>query len=884
MATAAELLRDLMAGVPSHVHPVADDESRFVINPSTRQIEKVGREPNILIQGDHNSEVYTFELPRYIEGHDMMLCNRIYVHINNIDAETKEENEDLAEMYDLMPDEDNPDIVSSSWTIRRESVQKVGILSFAIEYQCVDEDGEITYEWHTDIYSDVEVREGRNNGPAAIIEYNSILEQWRERLFGGGESVVSEIISTADTKLAEITAEAEKQKTEISTVAGSVTEEGEKQIADIIAEGEAQVQAVVSTKNETLAAIELKTNEALDSIPEDYTTVYNMAEEALRTKANAIVLDAEGEAIIVDDASDGYFQSFKLYGKTTQKTTTGKNLWNNDAMVLGIPSAMTKTDTGFSFVRGDITLGSYVYYAMPLATGQTITMSCNGSNYRPTVVIYSDKIYGTQVASGVGSVTYTATEDFENLIFAVIVNSSDGDNEFTNIQIELGGAVTNYEPYTGGLASPNPEYPQELVSNGNDGTLMVNVHGANLWSDVEAKAGSANMWGTISGPQGSKNERYNDYKVIAGLDKLYLRYSATAEDLGDPDAPDLLWTGISFYDSEKNFISREVRGGTNQLGYFEVSLEIPVPEGAAYMIASARFYSDGKYVLSAIPIEEDFADIPTQYFEIPRTLPGIPVTSGGNYTDSNGQQWICDEIDFKRGVYVQRIYNQTIDASKIGSIDNTYVEFGAYCAVAADHPLMADDNNAMVMSDFANGIPSAYRSAVSLAEAYRVYSSASGYAVIRYPASVGEVTIEKAREDFDGRSISYILATPIETPLTSEEILAYKALKTNYPNTTLVNDAGAHMEMSYAADTLIFLRDNQPAPTDEQVQTSIDNYLDETGVQVPSDEHIRQIAEESGGTVKSVNGAVPDEDGNITIDVITDAELAELLAALEAEV
>lgn len=45
----------------------------------------------------------------------------------------------------------------------------------------------------------------------------------------------------------------------------------------------------------------------------------------------------------------------------------------------------------------------------------------------------------------------------------------------------------------------------------------------------------------------------------------------------------------------------------------------------------------------------------TQSLSILHTLRGIPVTSGGNYTDANGQQWICDEVDFKHDVYIQRI-------------------------------------------------------------------------------------------------------------------------------------------------------------------------------------------------------------------------------------
>lgn len=39
----------------------------------------------------------------------------------------------------------------------------------------------------------------------------------------------------------------------------------------------------------------------------------------------------------------------------------------------------------------------------------------------------------------------------------------------------------------------------------------------------------------------------------------------------------------------------------------------------------------------------------------PTGLPGIPVTSGGNYTDQSGQQWVCDEVDLERGVRVQRV-------------------------------------------------------------------------------------------------------------------------------------------------------------------------------------------------------------------------------------
>ena len=51
----------------------------------------------------------------------------------------------------------------------------------------------------------------------------------------------------------------------------------------------------------------------------------------------------------------------------------------------------------------------------------------------------------------------------------------------------------------------------------------------------------------------------------------------------------------------------------------------------------------------------------------------------------------------------------------------------------------------------------------------------------------------------------YLLANPIETPLSETEIAAYRALHTNKPNTTILNDSGAHMAVAYTADTKLYI-------------------------------------------------------------------------------
>lgn len=59
------------------------------------------------------------------------------------------------------------------------------------------------------------------------------------------------------------------------------------------------------------------------------------------------------------------------------------------------------------------------------------------------------------------------------------------------------------------------------------------------------------------------------------------------------------------------------------------------------------------------PYREQLLTLPT-----PNGLPGIPVASGGNYTDQSGQQWVCDEVDFGKSVKVQRIDKGAFDSTK----------------------------------------------------------------------------------------------------------------------------------------------------------------------------------------------------------------------------
>ena len=117
------------------------------------------------------------------------------------------------------------------------------------------------------------------------------------------------------------------------------------------------------------------------------------------------------------------------------------------------------------------------------------------------------------------------------------------------------------------------------------------------------------------------------------------------------------------------------------------------------------------------PYREQLLTLPT-----PNGLPGIPVTSGGNYTDPQGQQWVCDEVDLERGVKVQRVDKTAFDSTKT----------------------LAEQNA--------------------------------------------------------------ILATPIETPLTPAEIVAYKALTAYAPDTVVQAGDGAGVKLEYQRDVNIAIK------------------------------------------------------------------------------
>lgn len=149
-----------------HTHSVTDMDVCFEIDATTRKIQADSGKSS-LIQGDHNSERFSFRLPRMIDGHDMEKCNRVQIHYINVDTATKAQSKGVYEVDDMKVDTESEDFIVFSWLISRDATKYAGSLSFLIKFECVN-DGVADYAWNTSIYAGVTISKGiDNNSPLA---------------------------------------------------------------------------------------------------------------------------------------------------------------------------------------------------------------------------------------------------------------------------------------------------------------------------------------------------------------------------------------------------------------------------------------------------------------------------------------------------------------------------------------------------------------------------------------------------------------------------------------------------------------------------------------------------------------------------------------------
>ncbi len=524
----------------------------------------------------------------------------------------------------------------------------------------------------------------------------------------------------------------------------------------------------------------------------------------LKNRTGADISASGNPAIMSDTLKNNPMNEMKVFGWSKQETTKGKNLFDFSRLVSDGVNAI-------DYEKQTITVP-----AKTNNTGynQTLRDLCPGIT--PGTYVFSMKRSNPE--SNRGSYFLEAAKDFlENtpteLTDALLDNhiawynnpDSEVENAISEIQIEIGTEATDYEPYTGGQPSPSPDYPQEIVSAGSDGKIGVEVRGKNLFELTGIRdneylriekienntiyARPTNMNAESPGTTNYSNGWVNfseKIKVISGiLYTISLSYKAVQKmmEIEKLDPARIL----VFKDSENIILNEEIK---QEIGkYVDVEIPLLIPDGtdSIYFTITCNNCS---VAIKNIQIEEGGYTSYEPYHEpqslsisTPTGLLAIPVDSDGNYTDANGQQWISDYVDLKRG----KLYKK-VTRLNLKDVDTMYIAHGFH-----------SNGNGYLSIDVKNmnkkylPISNRYKSSGWIMENGYVYTPKDNIVVIVDDRFTDKQTAIKLVQD---TYVIYALTSQIETDLTPEEIQAYKNLVT-YAGTTIVeNDAECYMEVS----------------------------------------------------------------------------------------
>lgn len=381
---------------------------------------------------------------------------------------------------------------------------------------------------------------------------------------------------------------------------------------------------------------------------------------------------AKGNPAICNNSTEWPLQGMRVYGKSTQVSTTGAQLFDKNSAQ---PNKWIDEQGEIQNANG-YSLSDYIAVSAGTYYG-------NNKGSARTAVYDSEKQF-IRYIPWIGTTSLTINEGESYLL--LVVQTNDEVNFLDTFMFNAGSTPLPYEPFTGGKPSPSPEYPQEIVSAGDDGEI-----------------------------------------------------STTLSD------------------------SREQ----------SQSLAFSTPDG----------------------------------------LPGIPVDSGGNFVDADGQEWICNYRDWGRGVDVKNI--ETISAPEIPNI-NIGRPNGSWQTNGNTIPfyywgyLSLNKPNSVSKYGYCTHYKNIGISIVgSDIEGYSTESR--DYVAFRIQkAKLVEYGYDDADQVGTGPSaflawlnahsdlqIFYII-NPVESPIPAEELAAYRALHA-YDGTTVVSstDSLAEIEFNY---------------------------------------------------------------------------------------
>jgi hypothetical protein len=768
-------IEELLNEAESHMaaQPVNDV---LEINPETREISIPDSEIILGVETDQKAERKYFHCPKIVGNNIDLSALELYVVFQN--ASNKEEGKDRYHVTDVKTTSDG--YITFSWELSAKVTAYKGDVQFVVCAIKTDSSGVKQNVWNTTIAI----------GKCLIGLSSDMSESEEQSASDLYTQLISELNSTASAKLAEVT-------TQIQTV-------GNNQVSNVNNAGTTQVNNVQNKGTEVLA-----------SIPDTYTELdasVKQLNEQIRGKAPVItesITIQSGSPTTVTDSAEMPLQGLNVYGKSKQVATTGKNLCS-------IKSCQLST----KLVTSDIvpwTKSSQIYYAFD-------TQNISGAQAYISIKYHdADKKI---VGSNGNTIACDGTRKTGSFNGKYANSGSDIDlTTIEYISVQLGlyrdsatpSLIDNimvsddknapFEPYTGGKPSPSPEYPQEIVSVGGNGSIEVNVRGKNL---VDIYGYSANGLDNPEEKRALNNAYGTTLNTTEKTDKLIVNQEILDGAVAGNYTSGYFCIGINrkFEVNKYYIITFRINVIRNPLSMSEVFVSFngitfskaevigdKVTVKAEYKELGKRQYVEVRnngmsvelsdFMITEVGETDDYIPYTEQTVQLHHILNAIPVasgTSGITYTDADGQAWIADEIDFSKGKYIQRVWQAEFDGSsdEEWSADSNYF----YCIKLPSN------------MNFREGFSNQYAG-------NKIRIGNGNKAIIIFDANYFENNLSNWEAHLAQHPLVVMtyLDAPIETDLTEAQIQAYKSLTTFKPTSIISNDANAQMNVEYACDT-----------------------------------------------------------------------------------
>lgn len=357
--------------------------------------------------------------------------------------------------------------------------------------------------------------------------------------------------------------------------------------------------------------------------------------------------------------------------------------------------------------------------------------------------------------------------------------------------------------------TPTPESPVEPVHAGADGAVSVMLAGKNLFQDRRSSKADytsngitfvTNADGTFTANGTNDTTTRSSMTLTTGSRWLYLPAGTYTISSGLPNSDG--YFQVSYNDEMVSAGSAAVYAYATPKTF---TIDKPKYAWMAINVAAGKTVENlvfkPQIEVGAVATEyEPYQEYQTMTAATPNGLPGLPVTSGGNYIDSTGQQWICDEIDFTRGTYIKRIGILTMDGSQLCGW-NTYPTMpnGGYLICYLPAGDVADPLH--IASAISDSFINRAGQAAGLFDhgSFRLTEDGSALTFSLDGVSNTSAAMQWFKEH--PATFLYVREHPAGDFLSDDELTAFAALTAHEPHMTLFNDGDAGMALSYIADT-----------------------------------------------------------------------------------